>query len=65
MYTWGAGARGQLGHGSLQPYPLPKLVAALRGKHIRSVACGPFHTIAISGISFKILRYTLTCIRFE
>lgn len=52
VYSWGAGARGQLGHGSLQPSPVPKLVSGLRGKNIRSVACGLFHTIAISGMSF-------------
>ena len=54
VYTWGGASRGQLGHGSTTNQQTPKMVAALKRKNIRSVACGPFHTIAITGTNLLL-----------
>lgn len=48
LYTWGWGAAGQLGHGrSLTVYE-PKLVRSLDGCQVMQVACGPYHTAAVT-----------------
>ncbi|GAV83226.1 RCC1 domain-containing protein/RCC1_2 domain-containing protein [Cephalotus follicularis] len=51
VYTWGLGARGQLGHSSLQSGDkelLPRHVVALDGIFIKDIACGGVHTCALS-----------------
>eukprot|EP00300_Choanocystis_sp_HF-7_P009661 c16557_g1_i2.p1 GENE.c16557_g1_i2~~c16557_g1_i2.p1 ORF type:complete len:819 (-),score=174.17 c16557_g1_i2:634-3090(-) len=48
LWTFGSGIYGALGHGDSQDVSEPKLVAALRGKRISSVACGTYHTICVS-----------------
>ena len=47
VYTWGRGADGALGHGGVADEPAPRLVAALRGREGRCVACGPRTTAAV------------------
>ena len=37
VYSWGGGARGQLGHGILASEYKPKLIMALDGMRIRKV----------------------------
>ena len=39
VYTWGAGSKGQLGHGNFESLAKPKVVEALKGKSI--VRCIP------------------------
>lgn len=51
VFTWGAGAQGQLGHGDTSNELHPRRVAALHGKHIVSVQCGFFHTVALTDLS--------------
>lgn len=58
LYTWGAGACGQLGHPDTTifpfdedgyPYhPTPKLVAALKFVKLIMAACGDVHTLVLS-----------------
>lgn len=58
LYTWGAGACGQLGHPDTSvfpfdedgyPYhPTPKLVAALKYVKLVMAACGDVHTLVLS-----------------
>ena len=48
VYTWGSGLAGQLGHGTLGPCTMPKLVSHFcdAGLRVMSVSCGPYHTAA-------------------
>ncbi|CAJ1342480.1 unnamed protein product [Effrenium voratum] len=48
LYTWGSGARGQLGTGSLQDSWVPKVVRMPSGRLVKSVACGREHCIAVT-----------------
>jgi len=52
VYTCGSAMSGQLGHAdNLQNDRLtPKVVEGLNGKRIRFIACGSFHTIAITDL---------------
>ncbi|KAL2093614.1 hypothetical protein ACEWY4_010926 [Coilia grayii] len=47
IYTWGNGSHGQLGHGSLVPEEEPRVVEALWGVPLRSVAAGGWHSACI------------------
>ncbi len=49
VYTWGAGAWGQLGLEAEANTPLPTFVPVFLGKGIKVVSCGAEHTAAISG----------------
>ena len=46
--TWGYGGSGCLGHGSFASFTAPKLVTALRGRFVRYLECGGYHTGALS-----------------
>ena len=46
VLVWGSGFKGKLGLGDDQNRLVPTPVPALKRKHIRSIACGSFHTIA-------------------
>lgn len=48
LYTWGSGARGQLGTGSLQDSWVPKVVRMPSGRLVKSMACGREHCIAVT-----------------
>ncbi|KPA76098.1 hypothetical protein ABB37_07874 [Leptomonas pyrrhocoris] len=49
LFTWGVGYQGRLGHGSKTPAYVPTLVqGALEGQHVVDVACGSFHTVALT-----------------
>eukprot|EP01012_Entosiphon_sulcatum_P006081 TRINITY_DN12834_c0_g1_i1.p1 TRINITY_DN12834_c0_g1~~TRINITY_DN12834_c0_g1_i1.p1 ORF type:complete len:578 (+),score=69.28 TRINITY_DN12834_c0_g1_i1:158-1735(+) len=49
LYTWGVGFQGRLGHGDKEPCFVPQRVGgALTGKQAISVACGSFHTVALT-----------------
>lgn len=47
VFTFGAGEFGRLGHGSELDERVPRVVEALKGKHVKQVACGGFHTAAV------------------
>ena len=47
VYTWGSGKRGALGHGDTLDQPFPKRVAALAGREVRRVTCGPDATACV------------------
>ncbi|RLN11609.1 putative E3 ubiquitin-protein ligase HERC1 [Panicum miliaceum] len=48
IYSWGEESGGRLGHGVDADVCHPKLIRALSGIIIESVACGEFHTYAVS-----------------
>ncbi|KAK8455172.1 hypothetical protein SEVIR_4G096600v4 [Setaria viridis] len=48
IYSWGEESGGRLGHGVDADVCHPKLISALSGITIESVACGEFHTCAVS-----------------
>jgi alpha-tubulin suppressor-like RCC1 family protein len=47
LWSWGCGLHGRLGHGAEQDEPAPRLCEALLGCHVRAVACGGAHTVAV------------------
>ena len=47
VFSWGCSAYGQLGHGDTLTVRLPRVVEALVGHPIKSVACGASHTVAV------------------
>mmetsp|Transcript_10952 Transcript_10952/g.21429 ORF Transcript_10952/g.21429 Transcript_10952/m.21429 type:complete len:1763 (+) Transcript_10952:24-5312(+) len=55
LWVWGSGMSGKLGTGSLddiyEPYKVPATCfePKLSGEGVRSVACGDYHTIVLSG----------------
>jgi alpha-tubulin suppressor-like RCC1 family protein len=49
LFTWGVGFQGRLGHGDKEPCYLPtKVGGALEGHFVVDVACGSFHTVALT-----------------
>jgi hypothetical protein len=49
LYTWGVGFQGRLGHGDKEPCFVPQRVGgSLLGKKVINVACGSFHTVALT-----------------
>ena len=55
VYSWGDGAKGQLGQGNRLPSLKPKLVEALVTKRIIAIAAGFDHTLALSGTNLTKL----------
>uniref|UniRef100_A0A8C5U0E9 RCC1 domain containing 1 n=1 Tax=Malurus cyaneus samueli TaxID=2593467 RepID=A0A8C5U0E9_9PASS len=48
VFTWGGGRHGQLGHGTLESEPQPRLVEALAGVPMQAVAAGGWHSASVS-----------------
>ncbi|KAG8366334.1 hypothetical protein BUALT_Bualt17G0069000 [Buddleja alternifolia] len=48
IFSWGEEACGRLGHGVEADIPHPKLIEMLGGKSIEMVACGEYHTCAVT-----------------
>jgi alpha-tubulin suppressor-like RCC1 family protein len=49
LYTWGVGFQGRLGHGDKEPCAVPtKVQGFLDGHIVTEVACGSFHTVALT-----------------
>ncbi|XP_064013850.1 RCC1 domain-containing protein 1 isoform X2 [Pogoniulus pusillus] len=48
VYAWGGGRHGQLGHGTLESEPQPRVVEALGGVPMTAVAAGGWHSACIS-----------------
>lgn len=47
LFTWGDGAYGRLGHGSMESCYEPRQVTALQHRRVATVSCGHYHTAAI------------------
>ncbi|XP_055571159.1 RCC1 domain-containing protein 1 isoform X1 [Falco cherrug] len=47
-YAWGGGRHGQLGHGTLESVKEPRLVEALAGVPMQTVAAGGWHSASVS-----------------
>ena len=45
VFSWGAGSRGQLGHGDTEPRTSPQLVEALKGRTIARYSSPGLHSI--------------------
>ena len=50
VFSFGLGSRGQLGHGTVDAETSPKVIEALTGVHIKQVAAGGWHSLALSNI---------------
>jgi len=49
VYTWGAGAHGRLGHGSVEDVSVPRVVRGeLTGNKVTQISCGGYHTVVLS-----------------
>ncbi|KAM7048597.1 RCC1 domain-containing protein 1 isoform 2-T2 [Molossus nigricans] len=48
VYSWGGGRHGQLGHGTLEAEPEPRLLEALQGLAVAEVAAGGWHSVCVS-----------------
>ncbi|XP_065703409.1 RCC1 domain-containing protein 1 isoform X1 [Patagioenas fasciata] len=48
IFTWGGGRHGQLGHGTLESEPQPRLLEALAGVAMQAVAAGGWHSASVS-----------------
>eukprot|EP00743_Colponemidia_sp_Colp-15_P006546 GILK01007054.1.p1 GENE.GILK01007054.1~~GILK01007054.1.p1 ORF type:complete len:638 (+),score=96.58 GILK01007054.1:47-1915(+) len=48
LFTWGAGAKGQLGHGRTDSVLTPTLVEQLQKERVRLLAVGRFHSLAVT-----------------
>ena len=48
LHSWGGGERGKLGLGSVEDSPTPRLVVALKAEAVVAVACGAFHSMAVT-----------------
>ena len=73
VFSWGAGSRGQLGHGDTEPQASPQLVEALKGRTItrypipdpstilRRSIMSRFHTIGSDVHKEEDLLYRVEC----
>uniref|UniRef100_A0A7N0T794 Uncharacterized protein n=1 Tax=Kalanchoe fedtschenkoi TaxID=63787 RepID=A0A7N0T794_KALFE len=48
VYTWGEEKGGTLGHGTYKDFSRPRLIDYLRDVNVDFIACGEYHTCAIS-----------------
>ena len=48
VYSWGAGAMGQLGHPQKKRQALPKIVKGLEKANVVQISCGESHALALS-----------------
>ncbi|KAK1551946.1 hypothetical protein Q3G72_007783 [Acer saccharum] len=49
IFSWGEESGGRLGHGIEADIPQPKLIETLSGMNVELVACGEYHTCAVTG----------------
>ncbi|KAH9513169.1 putative E3 ubiquitin-protein ligase herc4 [Bulinus truncatus] len=59
VFTFGAGAYGQLGHGSYNNEILPRQVIELSGSEVSQIACGRGHTMAFVPKSGRLYSFGL------
>ncbi|KFO34620.1 RCC1 domain-containing protein 1 [Fukomys damarensis] len=48
VFSWGGGRHGQLGHGTLEAEPEPRLLEALQGLPMAQLAAGGWHSVCVS-----------------
>lgn len=52
VYSWGGGGqnknKGQLGHANKKDLPHPELIQFFKGKKVRKIACGDYHTMVLT-----------------
>lgn len=48
VYSFGTGSRGELGHGTLESEQMPKLIDVSSMVSITQIACGAWHSVALS-----------------
>ncbi|KAI5237336.1 RCC1 domain-containing protein 1 isoform X1 [Manis pentadactyla] len=48
VFSWGGGRHGQLGHGTLEAEPEPRVLEALQGLPVAEVAAGGWHSVCVS-----------------
>ncbi|CAH8327116.1 unnamed protein product [Eruca vesicaria subsp. sativa] len=48
IFSWGEGKGGKLGHGLEKDTHQPKFISSVRGMSFKSLACGEFHTCAVT-----------------
>ena len=48
VLVWGSGFKGKLGLGDDQNRLTPTPIPALKRKHVKAIACGSFHTLAVT-----------------
>ncbi|XP_033140913.1 PH, RCC1 and FYVE domains-containing protein 1 isoform X1 [Brassica rapa] len=48
IFSWGEGTGGKLGHGLEKDTHQPKFISSVRGMNFKSLACGEFHTCAVT-----------------
>ncbi|KAF5449663.1 hypothetical protein F2P56_030084 [Juglans regia] len=48
IFSWGEESGGRLGHGVEADFSHPKLIDTLSGMNVESVACGEYHTCAVT-----------------
>ena len=52
VYAWGGGGsnknKGQLGHSNKKDYPHPEPIVFFKGKKVKKVACGDYHTMILT-----------------
>lgn len=48
IFSWGEGKGGKLGHGLEEDTHQPKFIKSVRGMGFKSLACGEFHTCAVT-----------------
>ena len=60
LFTWGNGDSGRLGHGDENDIHSPKKVKIPGGEAVVKVACGEWHTAAVTA-SGKLLTWYVSC----
>ena len=55
VYAFGDNSKFQLGIGDTEPYNEPQLITELQSENIVKVACGKYHSAALSGKSTFIM----------
>ncbi|XP_035826044.1 ultraviolet-B receptor UVR8-like [Aplysia californica] len=48
VYSYGLGSRGQLGHGTVEKEPTPRLIEALEGLKVKTLSAGGWHSAAVA-----------------
>lgn len=57
VFTWGAGSKGQLGHGNLDKQKDPKSIEALKSSNVISISASEAHSACVSGIRIFFLKF--------
>jgi len=50
LQCWGSSEFGQTGHGTKEDIRTPRIVEGLVGKRLKGIACGSFHTVAVTDL---------------